>query len=163
MGLLGITVPEEYGGLGGSYVSYGLAAREIERIDSGYRSMMSVQSSLVMYPIFAYGSEEQRRKYLPELSKGRLIGCFGLTEPDAGSDPSSMLTRAKKTNSGYVLNGSKMWISNSPIADIFIIWAKLEDESGPIRGFIVEKNTPKFVHDEPSLENSSGRTVVIIK
>ena len=142
MGLLGITVPEEYGGLGGSYVSYGLAAREIERIDSGYRSMMSVQSSLVMYPIFAYGSEEQRRKYLPELSKGNLIGCFGLTEPDAGSDPSSMLTRAKKTNSGYVLNGSKMWISNSPIADIFIIWAKLEDESGPIRGFIVEKNTP---------------------
>ena len=142
MGLLGITVPEEYGGLGGSYVSYGLAAREIERIDSGYRSMMSVQSSLVMYPIFAYGSEEQRRKYLPELSKGNLIGCFGLTEPDAGSDPSSMLTRAKKTNSGYVLNGSKMWISNSPIADIFIIWAKLEDEVGPIRGFIVEKNTP---------------------
>ncbi|MFL2807254.1 MAG: acyl-CoA dehydrogenase [Paracoccaceae bacterium] len=142
MGLLGITVPEEYGGLGGSYVSYGLAAREIERIDSGYRSMMSVQSSLVMYPIFAYGSEEQRRKYLPELSKGRLIGCFGLTEPDAGSDPSSMLTRAKKTSSGYVLNGSKMWISNSPIADIFIIWAKLEDETGPIRGFIVEKNTP---------------------
>ena len=142
MGLLGITVPEEYGGLGGSYVSYGLAAREIERIDSGYRSMMSVQSSLVMYPIFAYGSEEQRRKYLPELSRGNLIGCFGLTEPDAGSDPSSMLTRAKKTNSGYVLNGSKMWISNSPIADIFIIWAKLEDESGPIRGFIVEKNTP---------------------
>ena len=142
MGLLGITVPEEYGGLGGSYVSYGLAAREIERIDSGYRSMMSVQSSLVMYPIFAYGSEEQRRKYLPELSRGNLIGCFGLTEPDAGSDPSSMLTRAKKTNSGYVLNGSKMWISNSPIADIFIIWAKLEDEAGPIRGFIVEKNTP---------------------
>ena len=142
MGLLGITVPEEYGGLGGSYVSYGLAAREIERIDSGYRSMMSVQSSLVMYPIFAYGSEEQRRKYLPELSRGKLIGCFGLTEPDAGSDPSSMLTRAKKTNSGYVLNGSKMWISNSPIADIFIIWAKLEDETGPIRGFIVEKNTP---------------------
>ena len=142
MGLLGITVPEEYGGLGGSYVSYGLAAREIERIDSGYRSMMSVQSSLVMYPIFAYGSEEQRRKYLPELSRGKLIGCFGLTEPDAGSDPSSMLTRAKKNNSGYVLNGSKMWISNSPIADIFIIWAKLEDEKGPIRGFIVEKNTP---------------------
>ena len=121
MGLLGITVPEEYGGLGGSYVSYGLAAREIERIDSGYRSMMSVQSSLVMYPIFAYGSEEQRRKYLPELSRGNLIGCFGLTEPDAGSDPSSMLTRAKKTSSGYLLNGSKMWISNSPIADIFII------------------------------------------
>lgn len=142
MGLLGITVPEEYGGLGGSYVSYGLAAREIERIDSGYRSMMSVQSSLVMYPIFAYGSEEQRRKYLPELSRGKLIGCFGLTESDAGSDPSSMLTRAKKTSSGYVLNGSKMWISNSPIADIFIIWAKLEDETGPIRGFIVEKNTP---------------------
>ena len=141
MGLLGITVPEEYGGLGGSYVSYGLAAREIERIDSGYRSMMSVQSSLVMYPIFAYGSEEQRRKYLPELSKGELIGCFGLTEPDAGSDPSSMLTRAKKTSSGYLLNGSKMWISNSPIADIFIIWAKLEDETGPIRGFIIEKNT----------------------
>jgi len=141
MGLLGITIPEEYGGLGGSYVTYGLVAREIERVDSGYRSMMSVQSSLVMYPIFAYGSDEQRLKYLPKLAKGEWIGCFGLTEPDAGSDPAGMKTTAKKTANGYILNGSKMWISNSPIADVFIIWAKSEAHDNKIRGFIVEKGT----------------------
>ncbi|MDG1155894.1 MAG: acyl-CoA dehydrogenase [Amylibacter sp.] len=141
MGLLGITIPEEYGGLGGSYVTYGLVAREIERVDSGYRSMMSVQSSLVMYPIFAYGSDEQRLKYLPKLAKGEWIGCFGLTEPDAGSDPARMKTTAKKTANGYLLNGSKMWISNSPIADVFIIWAKSEAHDNKIRGFIVEKGT----------------------
>ena len=121
---------------------YGLAAREIERVDSGYRSMMSVQSSLVMYPIYAYGSEEQRRKYLPDLASGNRIGCFGLTEPDAGSDPASMLTTARSTDNGYVLNGSKMWISNSPIADILIIWAKLDGNNGPIRGFILERGVP---------------------
>ena len=141
MGLLGITIPEEYGGLGGSYVTYGLVAREIERVDSGYRSMMSVQSSLVMYPIFAYGSDEQRLKYLPKLAKGEWIGCFGLTEPDAGSDPAGMKTTAKKTSNGYLLNGSKIWISNSPIADVFIIWAKSEAHDNNIRGFIVEKGT----------------------
>ena len=142
MGLLGITIPESYGGIGANYVSYGLAAREIERVDSGYRSMMSVQSSLVMYPIYAYGSEEQRRKYLPDLASGNRIGCFGLTEPDAGSDPASMLTTARSTDNGYVLNGSKMWISNSPIADILIIWAKLDGNNGPIRGFILERGVP---------------------
>ncbi len=139
MGLLGVTIPEEYGGLGSSYVSYGLVAREIERVDSGYRSMMSVQSSLVMYPIYAYGSEEQRKKYLPDLSSGKLIGCFGLTEAEAGSDPGSMQTRAIKTKSGYKITGSKMWISNAPIADIFIIWAKSEEHGGAIKGFILEK------------------------
>jgi glutaryl-CoA dehydrogenase len=139
MGLLGITIPEEYGGLGGSYVSYGLAAREIERVDSGYRSMMSVQSSLVMYPIYAYGSEEQRQKYLPKLASGEWIGCFGLTEPDAGSDPSGMKTVAKKTASGYEISGTKMWISNSPIADVFVVWAKSEAHGGKIRGFVLEK------------------------
>ena len=139
MGLLGTTIPEEYGGLGGNYVSYGLVAREIERVDSGYRSMMSVQSSLVMYPIYAYGSEEQRRKYLPGLASGDLIGCFGLTEPDAGSDPAGMKTRAVRTDSGYRLTGSKMWISNSPIADVFVVWAKSEAHDGKIRGFILEK------------------------
>ena len=123
MGLLGVTIPEEYGGLGSTYVSYGLVAREIERVDSGYRSMMSVQSSLVMYPIYAYGSEEQRQKYLPGLAAGELIGCFGLTEPDAGSDPAGMKTRAVKTANGYKLTGSKMWISNAPIADVFVVWA----------------------------------------
>ena len=142
MGLLGITIPESYGGIGANDVSYGLAAREIERVDSGYRSMMSVQSSLVMYPIYAYGSEEQRRKYLPDLASGNRIGCFGLTEPDAGSDPASMLTTARSTDNGYVLNGSKMWISNSPIADILIIWAKLDGNNGPIRGFILERGVP---------------------
>ncbi len=139
MGLLGITIPEEYGGLGANYVSYGLVAREVERVDSGYRSMMSVQSSLVMYPIYAYGSEEQRMKYLPKLASGEFIGCFGLTEPDAGSDPAGMKTVAKKTGDGYVLNGSKMWISNSPIADVFVIWAKSEAHGGKIRGFVLEK------------------------
>ena len=139
MGLLGVTLPEEYGGLGGSYVSYGLVAREVERIDSGYRSMMSVQSSLVIYPIYAYGSEEQRQKYLPKLASGEWIGCFGLTEPDAGSDPAGMKTTAKKTDDGYVLNGSKMWISNAPIADVFVVWAKSEAHGGKIRGFVLEK------------------------
>ncbi len=139
VGLLGLTVPEEYGGLGASYVTYGLVAREIERIDSGYRSMMSVQSSLVMYPIHAYGSEEQRIKYLPGLAAGSLIGCFGLTEPDAGSDPAGMKTVARKTANGYSITGSKMWISNAPIADVFVIWAKSEDHGGKIRGFILEK------------------------
>ena len=139
MGLLGVTVPEEYGGIGASYVAYGLVSREVERVDSGYRSMMSVQSSLVMYPIYAYGSEEQRMKYLPKLASGEYIGCFGLTEPDAGSDPAGMKTRAKKTANGYVLNGSKMWISNSPIADVFVVWAKSEAHGGKIRGFVLEK------------------------
>jgi len=139
MGFLGVTLPEKYGGLGGSYVSYGLVAREIERIDSGYRSMMSVQSSLVIYPIYAYGSEEQRRKYLPKLASGEWIGCFGLTEPDAGSDPAGMKTTAKQVDGGYVLNGAKMWISNAPISDIFVIWAKSEAHGGKIRGFILEK------------------------
>jgi len=138
-GLLGITVPEQYGGAGASYVSYGLVAREVERVDSGYRSMMSVQSSLVMYPIHAYGSEEQRMKYLPKLASGEWIGCFGLTEPDAGSDPGGMKTTAKKSDGGYVLNGSKMWISNAPVADVFVIWAKSEAHGGKIRGFVLEK------------------------
>ncbi len=138
-GLLGLTIPEEYGGLGANYVTYGLVAREIERVDSGYRSMMSVQSSLVMYPIYAYGSEEQRIKYLPGLAAGSLIGCFGLTEPDAGSDPGGMKTRAEKTATGYKLTGTKMWISNSPFADVFVVWAKSDAHGGKIRGFILEK------------------------
>lgn len=140
-GLLGITIPEEYGGLGANYVTYGLVAREVERVDSGYRSMMSVQSSLVMYPIHAYGSEAQRKKYLPKLASGEWIGCFGLTEPDAGSDPGGMKTRAEKTASGYKISGSKMWISNAPIADVFVVWAKLKGENGKdeIRGFVLEK------------------------
>lgn len=138
-GLLGVTIPEEYGGLGAGYVSYGLVAREIERIDSGHRSMMSVQSSLVMYPIFAFGSEQQRQTYLPKLASGEWIGCFGLTEPDAGSDPAGMRTHATKSGTGYVLNGSKTWISNAPIADVFIIWAKSEAHDGKIRGFVLEK------------------------
>jgi glutaryl-CoA dehydrogenase len=140
-GLLGVTVPEEYGGLGAGYVTYGLVAREVERIDSGYRSMMSVQSSLVMYPIQAYGSEAQRLKYLPKLASGEWIGCFGLTEPDAGSDPGGMKTRAEKIDGGYRLSGSKMWISNAPIADVFVVWAKLKSADGKdeIRGFVLEK------------------------
>ncbi len=142
MGLLGTTIPEQYGGLGSSYTSYGLVAREIERVDSGYRSIMSVQSSLVMYPIYAYGSEAQREKYLPGLASGELIGCFGLTEPDAGSDPGSMLSRAEKIDSGYRLSGSKMWISNSPIADVFVVWAKSSAHNGDIRGFVLDKGTP---------------------
>lgn len=139
LGLLGLTIPEEYGGVGASYTAYGLVAREVERVDSGYRSMMSVQSSLVMYPIYAYGSEEQRKKYLPKLARGEYVGCFGLTEPDAGSDPGSMKTRAIKTGNGYKLIGSKIWISNSPIADVFVVWAKSEAHNGAIRGFILEK------------------------
>ena len=138
-GLLGATIPEEYGGLGASYTAYGLIAREVERVDSGYRSMMSVQSSLVIYPIHAYGSDAQRQKFLPGLCSGALIGCFGLTEPDAGSDPAGMKTRAEKTATGYRLTGSKMWISNAPIADVFVVWAKSEDHGGKIRGFILEK------------------------
>ncbi|MCE9784280.1 acyl-CoA dehydrogenase [Shewanella algae] len=138
LGLLGATLPTEYGGAGVNYVSYGLIAREIERVDSGYRSAMSVQSSLVMYPIFAYGSEEQKQKYLPKLARGELIGCFGLTEPDVGSDPGGMKTRAEAIPGGYRLHGNKMWITNSPIADLFLVWAKLD---GVIRGFLVEKGT----------------------
>ncbi len=140
-GLLGVTVAEEYGGVGASYVAYGLVAREIERIDSGYRSMASVQSSLVMFPIEAYGSEAQKRKYLPKLASGEWIGCFGLTEPDAGSDPAGMKTRAQKTEGGYVLNGSKMWISNAPIADVFVVWAKSDAHGGKVRGFVLDKGT----------------------
>ena len=139
LGLLGATVPEQYGGAGLGYVSYGLIARAVERVDSGYRSACSVQSSLVMYPIFAYGSEEQRNKYLPGLAKGELVGCFGLTEPDSGSDPGSMRTRAQKVQGGYVLSGTKMWITNSPIADVFVVWAKSDAHDGKIRGFVLEK------------------------
>ncbi|MEH3159350.1 MAG: acyl-CoA dehydrogenase [Sphingomonas taxi] len=139
LGLLGPTIPEEYGGVGASYVAYGLVAREVERIDSGYRSMMSVQSSLVMYPIYAYGSEEQKRAFLPRLASGEAIGCFGLTEPDAGSDPGGMTTRARRVDGGYVLSGAKTWISNSPIADVFVVWAKSDAHNGAIRGFILEK------------------------
>ncbi|MBA2770841.1 MAG: acyl-CoA dehydrogenase [Sphingomonas sp.] len=139
LGLLGATVPEEYGGAGLGYVSYGLIARAVERVDSGYRSAMSVQSSLVMYPIHAYGSEEQRQKYLPGLASGELVGCFGLTEPDAGSDPGGMRTRAQKIDGGYRLSGSKTWITNSPIADVFVVWAKSDAHGGKIRGFVLEK------------------------
>jgi glutaryl-CoA dehydrogenase len=139
LGLLGVTIPDKYGCAGANYVSYGLVAREVERVDSGYRSMMSVQSSLVMHPIYAYGSEEQRMKYLPKLATGEWIGCFGLTEPDAGSDPGGMKTRAEKINGGYRLTGSKMWISNAPIADVFVVWAKSEAHGGGIKGFILEK------------------------
>ncbi len=139
MGLLGTTIPEDHGGLGAGYVSYGLVAREIERVDSGYRSMMSVQSSLVMYPIHAYGSEEQRRKYLPKLATGAWIGCFGLTEPDAGSDPGSMKARARKVSGGYLLSGTKTWISNAPFADVFVVWARSDAHDGRIRGFVLEK------------------------
>ena len=147
LGLLGPTIPEEYGGAGLGYVAYGLITREIERVDSGYRSTLSVQSSLVMYPIYAYGTEAQRKKYLPRLASGELVGCFGLTEPDHGSDPGSMVTRAEKVAGGYKLTGAKMWISNSPIADIAIVWAKLD---GKIRGFIVERGTKGF--ETPKIE-----------
>ena len=139
LGLLGATIPAEYGGAELGYVSYGLIARAVERVDSGYRSAMSVQSSLVMYPIYAYGSEEQKRKYLPGLAKGDLVGCFGLTEPDAGSDPGGMRTRAEKIEGGYRISGAKMWITNSPIADVFVVWAKSEAHGGKIRGFVLEK------------------------
>ncbi len=151
MGLLGTTIPEQYGGLGAGYVTYGLVAREIERVDSGYRSMMSVQSSLVMYPIYAYGSEEQRRKYLPGLARGELIGCFGLTEPDAGSDPAGMKTRAERIDGGYRLTGTKMWISNAPIADVFVVWAKSDAHDGRIRGFVLEKGARGL--SAPRIEN----------
>jgi glutaryl-CoA dehydrogenase len=136
MGFLGSTIPEEYGGAGLNHVAYGLIAREVERVDSGYRSAMSVQSSLVMYPIYTYGTEEQRKKYLPDLASGKTVGCFGLTEPNHGSDPASMETKAKKVDGGYILHGNKMWITNSPIADVFVVWAKLD---GEIRGFVLEK------------------------
>ena len=139
LGLLGVTISEDFGGAGAGYVSYGLVAREVERVDSGYRSMMSVQSSLVMYPIEAYGSEAQKKKYLPKLAAGEWVGCFGLTEPDAGSDPGGMKTRAEKVADGYRLAGSKMWISNSPIADVFVVWAKSAAHGDEIRGFILEK------------------------
>ncbi|MGX7926352.1 acyl-CoA dehydrogenase [Tsuneonella sp. HG094] len=164
-GLLGATVPEEYGGAGANYVSYGLIAREIERVDSGYRSMASVQSSLVMYPIFAYGSEEQRRKYLPGLASGDLIGCFGLTEPDAGSDPGSMRTYARKDGDGYSISGSKTWISNAPFADVFVVWAKSEAHGGGIRGFVLEKgmaglSAPK-IDNKLSLRASTTGMIVM--
>ena len=162
MGLLGSTIPEEYGGAELNYVSYGLIAREVERVDSGYRSAMSVQSSLVMHPINAYGSEEQKKKYLPKLASGEWVGCFGLTEPNHGSDPGSMETRAKKVDGGYILHGNKMWITNSPIADVFIVWAKLE---GEIRGFILDKgmkglSAPK-IHGKFSLRASSTGEIVM--
>lgn len=150
-GLLGVTLPEDYGCAGAGYVSYGLVAREVERVDSGYRSMMSVQSSLVMFPIYEYGSEEQRRKYLPRLASGEWIGCFGLTEPDAGSDPGGMRTTARKVDGGYVLSGSKTWISNAPIADVFVIWAKSDAHDGGIRGFVLEKGMKGL--SAPKIEN----------
>ena len=164
-GLLGVTIPEEYGGVGAGYVSYGLVAREVERIDSGFRSMMSVQSSLVMYPIHAYGSEEQRQKYLPKLASGEFIGCFGLTEPDAGSDPGGMKTRAEKIDGGYRLTGSKMWISNSPISDVFVVWAKSAAHDNQIRGFVLEKgmkglSAPK-IGDKLSLRASITGEIVM--
>jgi glutaryl-CoA dehydrogenase len=162
LGLLGPTLPEEYGGAELGYVAYGLIAREIERVDSGYRSALSVQSSLVMWPIYAYGSEAQRRKYLPKLAKGELVGCFGLTEPDHGSDPGSMVTRAEKVPGGYALTGAKTWISNSPIADLAVVWAKLD---GKIRGFIVERGTQGFetpkIHGKLSLRTSVTGEIVL--
>lgn len=162
LGLLGSTLPEEYGGAGLNHVASGLIAREVERVDSGYRSAMSVQSSLVMYPIYTYGTEEQRKKYLPKLATGELIGCFGLTEPNHGSDPASMETRAKKVDGGYILQGNKMWITNSPIADVFVVWAKLDRE---IRGFILEKgmkglSAPK-IEGKFSLRASSTGEIVM--
>jgi glutaryl-CoA dehydrogenase len=165
MGLLGTTIPEEYGGIGAGYVTYGLVAREVERVDSGYRSMMSVQSSLVMYPIYAYGSDEQRKKYLPKLASGEWIGCFGLTEPDAGSDPGGMKTTAKKVDGGYVLNGAKMWISNSPIAEVFVVWAKSDAHGGKIRGFVLDKGTkglsaPKIMHKASLRASITGEIVL---
>ena len=162
LGLLGPTIPEEYGGAGLGYVAYGLAAREIERVDSGYRSAMSVQSSLVIYPIWAYGTDEQRRKWLPGLATGEVIGCFGLTEPDAGSDPGAMRARAERANGGFVLTGSKMWITNSPISDVMVVWAKLD---GRIRGFLLERgmrglSTPK-IEGKFSLRASSTGEIVM--
>ena len=162
LGLLGATLPEEYGGSAVNYVSYGLVAREVERVDSGYRSAMSVQSSLVMHPIYAYGSDAQREKYLPKLASGEWVGCFGLTEPDYGSDPGSMVTKAEKTSHGYLLNGAKMWITNSPIADLAVVWAKLD---GVIRGFVVERgmkgfSTPK-IEGKMSLRASVTGEIVL--
>jgi glutaryl-CoA dehydrogenase len=162
LGLLGATIPEEYGGAGLGYVAYGLIARELDRVDSGYRSAVSVQSSLVMYPIYAYGSEEQRRKYLPKLATGEMVGCFGLTEPDYGSDPGSMVTRAEKVPGGFKLNGAKMWITNSPISDLAVVWAKLD---GVIRGFIVERGTKGFetpkIHGKLSMRASVTGEIVL--
>jgi glutaryl-CoA dehydrogenase len=162
LGLLGPTIPEEYGGAGLGYVAYGLIAREMERVDSGYRSTLSVQSSLVMHPIYSYGSEAQKKKYLPKLATAELVGCFGLTEPDFGSDPGSMVTRAEKVAGGYKLNGAKMWISNAPIADLAIVWAKLD---GKIRGFIVERSTKGFstpkVEGKLSLRTSVTGEIVL--
>lgn len=165
LGLLGATLPEQYGGAGASYVAYGLVAREVERVDSGYRSMMSVQSSLVMHPIYAYGSEEQRMKYLPKLASGEWVGCFGLTEPDAGSDPGSMRTKAEKIDGGYRLTGTKMWISNSPIADVFVVWAKSDAHDGQIKGFVLDKgmkglSAPK-IHGKLSLRASITGEIVM--
>ncbi len=145
LGMLGLTIPEEYGCAGLSYASYGLVAREVERVDSGYRSAMSVQSSLVMHPIYAYGTEEQRQKYLPKLASGELVGCFGLTEPDHGSDPAGMLTRAKKVDGGYLISGAKNWITNSPIADVFVVWAKSDAHDNKIKGFVLEKGMEGLV------------------
>ena len=165
LGLLGATIPAQYGGAGLNYISYGLVAREVERVDSGYRSAMSVQSSLVMYPIHAYGSEEQRTKYLPRLASGEWVGCFGLTEPDSGSDPGSMRTRAEKIDGGYRLTGTKMWITNSPIADVFVVWAKSDAHGGKIRGFVLEKgmkglSAPK-IREKLSLRASITGEVVM--
>ena len=163
MGLLGATIPAEYGGAGLNYVSYGLVAREVERVDSGYRSMMSVQSSLVMVPIHAFGSEEQKRKYLPRLASGELIGCFGLTEPNHGSDPGSMTSRARRADGGYRLSGSKMWITNSPIADVFVVWAK--DDAGTIRGFLLDKGmqglSAPTIHGKVGLRTSITGEIVM--
>lgn len=165
LGMLGATVAEEYGGAGLSHVAYGLIAREVERVDSGYRSAMSVQSSLVMYPIESYGSEEQKRKYLPRLATGEMVGCFGLTEPNHGSDPGSMITRAKKVEGGYSLSGQKMWITNSPIADIAVVWAKSEAHGHKIRGFLVERGTKGFstpkIHGKLSLRSSITGEIVL--
>ena len=162
-GLLGVTVPEEYGGAGASYVAYGLVAREIERVDSGYRSMMSVQSSLVMVPINAFGTEAQKQKYLPKLATGEWIGCFGLTEPDHGSDPASMVTRAKKVPGGFSVSGAKIWITNSPFADVFVVWAK--DDEGAIRGFILEKGmkglSAPAIHSKVGLRASLTGEIVM--
>ena len=168
LGLLGVTIPEQYGGAGLNYVAYGLVAREVERVDSGYRSMLSVQSSLVMVPINEFGSEEQKKKYLPKLATGEWIGCFGLTEPDHGSDPASMVTRAKPVDGGYLLSGSKMWITNSPIADVFVVWGKLVDEAtgkDNIRGFILEKGwkglTAPAIHGKVGLRTSLTGEIVM--
>ena len=167
LGLLGPTIPEQYGGPGLNYVSYGLIAREVERVDSGYRSMMSVQSSLVMVPIYEFGSEAQKQKYLPKLATGEWIGCFGLTEPNHGSDPASMITRAKKVSGGYSLSGGKMWITNSPIADVFVVWAKLPNDAGEdeIRGFILEKGwkglSAPAIHGKVGLRTSITGEIVL--